>query len=201
MLFHTTESECVGALICILRSVLFPHCSRQVDNNLQIYNRQICWRARASWKAAIPRAASYFTNYDEGYIAPSLNIHETPLHVYARGTNRTFSHRFWFSPCFAERVNFTRKIWRSTGIIISVCAFQYLYSLQVIRFNLIWELSPFFIIVTHFLNCHRENNKIKVSQLLILKLKIIFICLSATKYLIFSHRFLYAVFRGNFNEF
>lgn len=98
VLFHTMESECVGAFICTLRNVLFPRCARQVDNNLQIYNWQICWRARASWKAAILRAATYFTNYDEGYTAPSLNIHVTQPHlVYARGTNRTFSHRLWFS--------------------------------------------------------------------------------------------------------
>lgn len=28
VLFHTMESECVGAFICTLHSVLFPHCSR-----------------------------------------------------------------------------------------------------------------------------------------------------------------------------
>lgn len=71
--------------------------SAEVDNNLQIYSRQICsrWRrrARASWKAR-HRAASYFINYNEGYTAPSLNIHETQPHlVYSPGTERTFSRR------------------------------------------------------------------------------------------------------------
>lgn len=69
---------------------------REVDNNLQIYSRQICSRrrARASWKAR-HRAASYFINYNEGYTAPLLNIHETPTPhlVYAPGTDRTFSRR------------------------------------------------------------------------------------------------------------
>lgn len=41
-----------------------------------------------------PCAASYFINYNEGYTAPSLNIHETQPHlVYAPGTDRTFSRR------------------------------------------------------------------------------------------------------------
>lgn len=81
----------------------------------------------------------------------------------------------------AERVNFTHKTWRSAGIIISVCAFQYLHSLQLILINLICELFPFCILLVPIFKICRENNKIKIRPLLILKFKIIFIYLSATQ--------------------
>lgn len=61
ILLRTAESECVGAFTYIFANVLFPRRAQEVDNNLQIYSRQICsrqWQARASWKA-LHRAVSY----------------------------------------------------------------------------------------------------------------------------------------------
>jgi len=99
ILLRIAESECVGAFTCTFRSVLFSRCAQGVDNNLQIYSRQICsrWqrrRARASWKPRHRRGLLFYKLQRGLQRVASLNIHETQPHlVYAPGTDRTFSRR------------------------------------------------------------------------------------------------------------
>jgi len=104
--------------------VLFPCRAQEVDNNLQIYSRQICsrrWQTRASWKARHP-AVSYFINYNEGYTALSLNIHETqptPSCLYSGDRPNLFTPTPSLAR-FAEGVNYVQNLRRDAKIIISV---------------------------------------------------------------------------------
>lgn len=123
-------------------------CAQEVDNNLQIYSRQICLRrrARASWKAR-HHAASYFINYNEGYTAPSLNIHETqpPSCLCSRDRPNLFTPTPGLAR-FAEEVNYVQNLRRAKRRNNYICA-HCRGCIQYKLFDLIYVLFPLCITV------------------------------------------------------
>lgn len=111
-------------------------------------------------KCATPsaRAGSYFINYNEGYTVAEYTRDTTPSCLCSGDRPNLFTPTPGLTR-FAEGVNYVQNLRRDAKIIISPRIALQLYSMQIIRFNLIYVLPLFPLCitpVTHFFETAAE---------------------------------------------